>query len=102
MEESLKNLFYHGLGVVAITKDKLEKAVEELVQKGKMTQDEGRKFYEDLKAETGKAGQEFRDTARDTSREWLEKTGIPSREEFDALKARVDALEAQLQATKEA
>ena len=37
MEETLKNLMYQGLGVIAITKEKMEKAISEMVEKGKMT-----------------------------------------------------------------
>jgi polyhydroxyalkanoate synthesis regulator phasin len=93
MEEQLKNLLYHGLGVVAITKEKVERAVEELVNKGKMTKEEGQKFYEELKAESGKAGHEFKDNLKESFRSFLENSGIPSREEFEALKKRVEALE---------
>lgn len=93
MEEQLKNLFYHGLGMVAITKEKVEKAVEELVNKGKMTREEGQKFYEELKAESGKAGHEFKDNLKESFRTFLENSGLPSREEFEALKKRVEALE---------
>ena len=94
MEETLKNLMYQGLGVIAITKDKMEKAISEMVEKGRMTREEGKKFYDELSEETTKAGKEFRENAKDTIRDWIEKSGIPSREEFEALKARVEALEA--------
>lgn len=93
MEEQLKNLFYHGLGVIAITKEKVEKAVEELVSKGKMTREEGQKFYEELKTESSKAGHEFKDNLKESFRTFLENSGLPSREEFEALKKRVEALE---------
>jgi polyhydroxyalkanoate synthesis regulator phasin len=93
MEEKLKNLFYQGLGVVAITRDKVEKALNELVDKGKLTSEEGKKLFEELSADAQKAGQEFKENSKETIREWIEKSGIPSREEFDALKARVEALE---------
>jgi BMFP domain-containing protein YqiC len=33
---------------------------------------------------------------RESVREWIEKSGIPSREEFEALKARVNELEEKL------
>jgi polyhydroxyalkanoate synthesis regulator phasin len=33
MEDTLKNLFYQGMGVIAITKDKIEKAIDDLVEK---------------------------------------------------------------------
>jgi len=93
MEEKLKNLFYQGLGVISITKDKIEKAIDDLVEKGKLTREEGKKFYDEVSADALKAGHEFRDKSREQIREWIEKSGVPSREEYEALKARVEALE---------
>jgi polyhydroxyalkanoate synthesis regulator phasin len=43
MEDTLKNLLYQGLGVAVITKEKIEKVVAEMVEKGKVTQEEGKK-----------------------------------------------------------
>lgn len=93
MEEKIKNLIYQGLGVIAITKDKIEKAVEDLIEKGKITREEGKKLYDEISTEASKAGQEFKDKSKEVVREWIEKSGVPSREEFEALKARVEALE---------
>lgn len=93
MEETLKNLMYQGLGVIAITKEKMEKSIADLVEKGKMTREEGKKLYEEISAETSKAGKEFKENTKESIREWIEKSGIPSREEFEALRARVEKLE---------
>ncbi len=102
MEEKLKNLFYQGLGVVAITRDKVEKAVAEMVEKGKMSREEGKKLFDEITAETHKAGAEFKENSKETIREWIEKTGVPSRDEFDALKSRVEALEKEKASSTEA
>jgi polyhydroxyalkanoate synthesis regulator phasin len=40
-----------------------------------------------------KAGHELKEKTRDQIREWIEKSGIPSREEFESLKERIEALE---------
>ncbi|MBX7203308.1 MAG: hypothetical protein K1X77_09570 [Bacteroidia bacterium] len=93
MEDKLKTLFYQGLGVIAITKDKVEKAIDDLVEKGKLTRDEGKKFYDEISEDTLKAGHELKEKTKDQLREWIEKSGIPSKEEFESLKARVEALE---------
>jgi polyhydroxyalkanoate synthesis regulator phasin len=96
MEDLLKKLFYQGLGVVAITKDKVEKAIAELIQKGKITEEEGRKLYDDLASEGKKSADDLGQGLKDFIREQIEKSGIPSRAEFDALKLRIAELEAQL------
>lgn len=101
MEDLLKKLFYQGLGVVSITRDKAEKLIAELVEKGKMTEEEGRKFYEELAGEGKKTADDLGHGIKDFVREQIEKSGIPSREEFDALKAKVAELEAQLSAKQD-
>ena len=102
MEDTLKNLFYQGLGVIALTRDKVEKTLNELVDKGKLTREEGKKLFEEFSADAHKAGQEFKESSKETIREWIEKSGIPTREEFDALKARIEALEKEQSANKQA
>jgi polyhydroxyalkanoate synthesis regulator phasin len=102
MEDTLKNLFYQGLGVIALTRDKVEKTLNELVDKGKLTREEGKKLFEEFSADAHKAGMEFKENSKETIREWIEKSGIPSREEFDALKARVEALEKEKSVNEQA
>ncbi|MFN4123289.1 MAG: phasin family protein [Flavobacteriales bacterium] len=100
MEDILKKLIYQGLGVVSVTRDRAEKLIAELVEKGKMTEDEGRKFYEELASEGKKTADDLGQGVRDFIREQIEKAGIPSRDEFEALKLRVVELEAQIKETQ--
>lgn len=102
MEDTLKNIFYQGLGAIAQTRDKMEKTLNELVDKGKLTREEGKKLFEEFSADAQKAKQEFKESSKETIREWIEKSGIPSREEFDALKARIEVLEKEKSANNQA
>jgi len=96
MEDLLKKMFYQGLGAVSITKDKIEKLISDLIQKGKMTEEEGKKLYEELTTEGKKTADELNKGIKDFVREQIEKSGIPSREEFEALKLQVAELEASV------
>lgn len=93
MEETMKSILYQSLGVIAITKDKIEKAVDEFVAKGKLTKEEGIKFAAEIQSEAQKTGDHFKQVGKDNLRDFLEKSGVPSRAEFDALQARIEALE---------
>lgn len=95
MEETLKNIMYQGIGAFSLARQKMEKALAELVDKGQMTRDEGKKIYDEFSEEALKAGKDFKENMKESFRDLLEKSGIPSREEFEALKARVEALERQ-------
>lgn len=95
MEETLKNIMYQGIGAFALASKKMEKVLSELSDKGQITRDEGKKIYDEFSEEALKAGKDFKETMKESFRELFEKSGIPSREEFDALSVRVEALERQ-------
>ena len=48
MKELLLNMFDIGIGVATLTKEKLEELQKEVVEKGRMTREEGLDFVEGL------------------------------------------------------
>ncbi len=56
MKDLLKNVVYAGIGAAFLTRDKIEEVRGELVNKGKLTKDEGKEFVDDLikKSESAK------------------------------------------------
>jgi len=46
--ELLKNFVYAGVGLAALTSDKVKETVEDLVEKGKISDTEGKKIIEDF------------------------------------------------------
>ena len=48
MKDLLKNVVYAGIGAAFLTRDKIEEVRGELVEKGKLTKDEGKEFVDDL------------------------------------------------------
>jgi polyhydroxyalkanoate synthesis regulator phasin len=55
MKEMLKNVVYAGLGAAFLTKEKVEDLTKDLIEKGKMTQEEGKQFVDDLLRKSEKA-----------------------------------------------
>ena len=55
MKEMLKNVLYTGLGAAFLTKEKIEELRKDLIEKGKMSQDEGKQFVDDLIRKSEKA-----------------------------------------------
>jgi polyhydroxyalkanoate synthesis regulator phasin len=49
MNDQLKKIFLAGIGSVAFTYEKASKLVDEMVEKGKLTVDEGKELSEDFK-----------------------------------------------------
>ena len=55
MKEMLKNVVYAGIGAAFLTKEKIEELKGDLIEKGKMSQEEGKQFVEDLLRKSEKA-----------------------------------------------
>lgn len=88
-----------GLGALTMTKETLEKSVNELVKKGEVSQDEAKEMFREMWAK----GQQERENLTKVIKEQVDKAmkafgGGVSKEEFDAIVARLEALEARLAA----
>lgn len=96
MLELLRKTLLTGVGLVAITKDKIEELSKDLVKKGELTEQEGRQLADDLikKSEQAKADLETRVNA--TVHSTLDKLNLATKEEVTRLKARIEELEQKL------
>jgi len=63
MKELFKNVVYAGIGAAFLTRDKIEEVRAEMVNKGKLTKDEGKEFVDDLIKKS--------ESARDELELWL-------------------------------
>ena len=63
MKELLKNIIYTGVGAAFLTRDKIEEIRAELVEKGKITKDEGKEFVDEILKKS--------ESARDELELWL-------------------------------
>lgn len=97
MEDMLKKFVNISLGMAVIARDKAKEIIDELVQKGKMSEEEGARFMDDLRKETDKSRQNAESEMRKIIRKVLEKMDIPTKEEFARLEKRVKVLEKEKQ-----
>jgi len=96
-----KKFFYTGIGIAALTKEKFENAIEDLVKDKKLSTDEGKKIMDDfVKNIDGK-----KDEIEEQMKEFVEKTTkkfkFAKKDEVEELMKRVEELEAKLAAKKE-
>ncbi|WP_018659924.1 phasin family protein [Allofustis seminis] len=93
MLEDLKQLGLIGLGGTFLIADKLTEKIEELVNQGKLTVQEGKELTEELiresKADAEKEGSE-------KVKKLIENLGLARAEDLKQLVSRVEALEAHL------
>ncbi len=101
MIDTIKKAILAGVGAAAITRDKAEAALNELVEKGKLSASDAKDAANKI-AEEGK--QEFESASAKLQAkidELLAKAGKGQKERIDALEARIAALEKELKSESE-
>ena len=83
----LKDLFYIGLGGALLAKEKVEKELNELVEKGKLNKEEAQKLIDKAKAKGEEEEEEFKVKLKEAIREVLEEMDLATKSDIEALKA---------------
>lgn len=84
----LKKVLLAGIGLTAMTVDKVDSFVKELVEKGRLTVEEGKELEQELKRQSKEEAQEFLNKldAKKSSVEYATKDDVKRLEEkLDAL-----------------
>lgn len=96
MIELVKKSMLAGLGLAVVTKEKVLESLDELVERGKLTREEAAEMSDRIvqegKAETEKA----RGEASKLFNEMLHRANVVTKDQYDALAARVTELEGRL------
>ena len=95
MLDTLKRVALMGVGVLATAEQEVENVVTELRKKGELSEEEGKKLLSSWRERIALNKREVTEMATKAAQDVLQKVGTPTREEFDALAARVAALEAR-------
>lgn len=97
----LKKMFYTGIGIAAITKEKFEDSIDDLVKRKKMTSEEGKKIIDDFV----KSFESKKDEIEEQMKEFVEKTTkkfkFAKQDEITELEKRIAELENKLSENKE-
>jgi polyhydroxyalkanoate synthesis regulator phasin len=93
MIESLKKLGLLGIGAVAITEEKIREVVNELVEKGEMSVDEGKTLVHELLTEKKKQVQDFEEKISRDVQNAISKSNIASKDDVSRLEDKITELE---------
>lgn len=96
MKDTIKKGLALGLGLAVITKEQAEKVVDELVEKGEISQQESRKFINDLVDRGQTTKSDIEEKINQKLDQKKAEMNLATKEEVDALKKRVEELEMKL------
>lgn len=93
MFELLEKALLTGLGAVSMTQKKAEELLTEMKEKYKLSEEEGKALYDKIQAMAKDSRERITEIAENEVKKAAERMGMVSREEFDRLQRRVQALE---------
>lgn len=92
----VKSLLNLGLGALAMTKEKAEQVVSELVKKGEIGQDEGKELINELIKKGEKSKKEIEEQIEKIVKNVTERLDISTKKEIKELKSEVEELKKKL------
>ncbi len=100
MENMLKKALYTGVGLVTVASDKVQETVKNLVDNGKLSEEEGKKVVNDFMTDLDSKKNEFESRINNIVNKIVNTVDLPSRSDFSTLKNRIKELEAQLETSE--
>ncbi|MCL2340090.1 MAG: phasin family protein, partial [Proteobacteria bacterium] len=92
----LKNIAYAGIGAAFLTKEKIEELKSELIAKGKISQEEGRQFVDDLLRKSEKAREQLNQWINERVEERLRQLNLATKDEIAELQRKIEELQAAI------
>ncbi len=93
INDLLKKILYQGVGMAAGAKERVEKAVKELIGEKKITNDEGKKIVDEFSSNLDNKAKDLETKIRSAINEALLKVRPATKSEVEELKKRIEDLE---------
>ncbi|MBW2646753.1 MAG: hypothetical protein JRE23_11345 [Deltaproteobacteria bacterium] len=100
MFDLIKKTMLTGVGLAAMTKDKVEELAKELADKGKLSEKEGKKLVDDLLKKSEKAKKDLEKEIERVVKDTMKKMNLAGAEELSNLTKRIRKLEGALKEKK--
>jgi len=93
MIETIRKLGLFGIGAWALTEEKISEIAKELVDKGEINKEDGKKFVRELIDEQKKQKEEIENRISEKVKETFGKAKTETKEEIERLERKIDKLE---------
>lgn len=88
----IKKSMLTGIGLALIAKDEVEDLAKELVNKGKMSENEGTKFLKDLQKRYDETQQKLEEKLQKAVKDFMKKADVVTGDELKGLKKEIREL----------
>ncbi len=93
MKELLKNVVYAGIGAAFLTKEKIEELKGDLIEKGKISQEEGKQFVDDLLRKSEKAKDQLDLWINRRVEDRIQQLNLATKDEIAELQRKIEELQ---------
>jgi polyhydroxyalkanoate synthesis regulator phasin len=97
----LRKMGLFGLGVISLTQEKLEEFTQEMIKKGEMSREEGKKFVREVLSEKDKQLKEIEEKINKMVSETIEKSGLALKKDVQVLERKMEELEKAVKSLSE-
>lgn len=92
MSELLRKIGLFGIGVLVLSQEKIEELSTELVDKGELNREEGKKFVKEVLSEKDRQLKELGEKINLKVKEAVENSGVATKKDIESLKREIDGL----------
>jgi len=93
MSELFRKMGLFGIGVISLTQEKLEEFTQDMIKKGEMSREEGKKFVREVLSEKEKQIHELENKINEKVRETINKSGVVTKKDIETLERKIEELE---------
>ncbi len=95
-----RKAIFFGLGAIAMTQEKAESFVDDLIKKGEIASTERYKMIDKLLKEADRQQKEFQDRVNDTVQRTIAEMGLPTKRDWDDMRETLKRIEMRLTMTE--
>lgn len=96
MEHLFKKVLYTGVGLVASMTERLQHSIDDLVEKGKLSEEEGKKVVDDVVSNVEHQRPYWENKFKNVVDNALERLNLPQGKAFSDLEKRIKSLEVKV------
>jgi polyhydroxyalkanoate synthesis regulator phasin len=93
LAEIFRKMTLFGIGTIALSQEKIEEFTEEMVKKGEINREEGKKFVLDFLSEKDRQRKEVTEKISEKVKEAMQCSGVAMKKDVDDLSERTGKLE---------
>lgn len=101
MFETIKKVAFTGMGVAALTREKVEELAKDLIEKGKLTEKEGEKFVQEMVTRAEESKVALKEQTEKIVITTLSKVPLAKESDIQELRSEIEKLRKEVENIKE-